>query len=528
MSQKKDDDYVMDVPYTWEFFDFQSPTTLNYLARHTGVESVDINEPFTYCELGCGNGVTAALLAAALPKGKFYATDFNPEHITNAQRIAKAGKLNNIAFSTHSFADMLNADFPQFDYITLHGVYSWVSETIREEIIAVIERYLKPNGVLYVSYNPLPRWAEILPLWRMMMEHTKDMNVSSLEKAEAGLNHLQYLREIGIQYFRNTPSASHFLDELLERDISFVTHEFCNNYLDPQYFIDVAATMKSIGLQYCGAAGLDDNDSHIPDGMLDYLDQADNKTERESRRSILSNEFFRRDVYSKSALPLMGDAPINTNIQRPFSLLDKQVIGSRYSDFHIHRQFPAYKSEAAFQAPLYDLLIKHTYQGRKTVKELCAEDDLSVFSSTKISNALYELIAAEHLELFAQKATKPYQHRNKSLKLSITLPINRFILHKRLVIEGECYLASCVLGSAVNLALVPSVCLWAYSNHKTKNKNVFIKSTLLAAKAHWEKQEEMEGIKEVTTSWIENQRLQFEQGWLPLLVRYGVVHISAK
>ena len=68
--------YVLDAPYTWSFFDFQGPVLMSYIARLNGIEPPAIDEPFTYCELGCGNGVTTNLLAAALPQGDFYGVDF--------------------------------------------------------------------------------------------------------------------------------------------------------------------------------------------------------------------------------------------------------------------------------------------------------------------------------------------------------------------------------------------------------------------------------------------------------------------
>lgn len=37
---------------------------------------------------------------------------------------------------------------PQFDFITLHGIYTWVSRENRQHIVDFIARYLKPGGIV--------------------------------------------------------------------------------------------------------------------------------------------------------------------------------------------------------------------------------------------------------------------------------------------------------------------------------------------------------------------------------------------
>ena len=84
--------YVLDAPYTWSYFEYQSPLLMSFVARLNGYEMPDLAKPFTYCDLGCGNGVSVFLLASAYPQGQFYGVDFNSEHIENARAIAqKAG-----------------------------------------------------------------------------------------------------------------------------------------------------------------------------------------------------------------------------------------------------------------------------------------------------------------------------------------------------------------------------------------------------------------------------------------------------
>ena len=55
-------------------------------------------------------------------------------------------------------------DLPEFDFIGLHGVWSWVSPENQKIIINFIRKKLKVGGVVYISYNTLPGWLQMIPL----------------------------------------------------------------------------------------------------------------------------------------------------------------------------------------------------------------------------------------------------------------------------------------------------------------------------------------------------------------------------
>jgi len=92
-----------------------------------------------YCELGCGQGFAANVLAAANPHIAFHAVDFNPTQIAGAQRLAEQAGLGNIAFHETSFADFAQRDdLPLFDIIALHGIYSWVAIEQRATLVEIL------------------------------------------------------------------------------------------------------------------------------------------------------------------------------------------------------------------------------------------------------------------------------------------------------------------------------------------------------------------------------------------------------
>ena len=112
--------YVTDLEYIAGFYPEQAPVMLRLACLLNGIEAPSIEEGFTYCELGCGVGVTALVLAASNPAARFVAVDFNPAHILQARAIARAAGLSNIEFLEHSFEELAEGQtvvLPQFAFL---------------------------------------------------------------------------------------------------------------------------------------------------------------------------------------------------------------------------------------------------------------------------------------------------------------------------------------------------------------------------------------------------------------------------
>ena len=85
---------TLEIPYPSNFYSYQTPAALDYVAAINGVApSVSAGAPFTYLDLGCGDGFTIVLLAAAYPACRFIGIDINPEHIAIGTALARAGGL---------------------------------------------------------------------------------------------------------------------------------------------------------------------------------------------------------------------------------------------------------------------------------------------------------------------------------------------------------------------------------------------------------------------------------------------------
>lgn len=295
--------YLTDVQYTGNFYQFLSPAWLGYIAAINGHAAPVLKDGFTYCELGCGKGLTSLLLAAMHPNGEFHACDFNPEHIDYAQKLQAEAAIGNVKFHAKSFAQMLEADLPAFDFIVLHGVYSWVPDPVRAEIREFARRRLKPGGFLMASYNAMPGWAHVQPIRRMMQLQSADASGDSLEKARAAYAYVHALVKSGAGYFRAVPEAAKHLEQIAQKDIRYVAHEYLTPHGDPFYFADVESAMVGAGLNYAGNMTPANNypELMIPAAFRERMPAVRSRTTLEMHRDFIANTTFRADLFTPGA-----------------------------------------------------------------------------------------------------------------------------------------------------------------------------------------------------------------------------------
>ena len=147
-----------------------APAWLDHAALVAGIEPPPRQKGFAWCDLGCGQGVTAAILAATHPSGVFHGIDAMPAHIDHARRLAAAAAIPNLQLHAVDFAAAIALELPQFDYIVAHGVYTWIGPEAQCAVRRFIDCRLKPGGLVYLSYNAMPGWARDLPFQGLLKE----------------------------------------------------------------------------------------------------------------------------------------------------------------------------------------------------------------------------------------------------------------------------------------------------------------------------------------------------------------------
>jgi SAM-dependent methyltransferase len=294
--------YASDVEYTAGYYSEQGPGYLNLVCALNGYEPPSLSGPFTYFELGFGRGLTANVLAAANPQGAFYAADFNPAHVAGARALAASAQLSNLTLLENSFEELAQGkvgDLPQFDYITLHGIYTWVTAENRRHIVDFIGRYLKPGGAVYISYNAMPGWAGAQPLQRLLVEYGEAFPNRSNVEMDGAARFIERLAESNSHYIDAHPSIKPRLETLKTGNRNYLVHEYMHKHWQPLYHADVARDLADVKMEYAGSAVLPMAYPalYLSPERKAVVETFPDTVMQETLKDYLLNNGFRKDVF---------------------------------------------------------------------------------------------------------------------------------------------------------------------------------------------------------------------------------------
>ena len=390
--------YVLDTSYTDRFFRELSPVWLNYVAALNGFPPRPLDRPFTYLELGCGYGHSAMVHAGAFPDAAFHACDVNPGFIDEARRRAAELEIGNIAFHQNSFEELLAADLPRFDFITLHGVYSWVGPEARRAVRELLDKLLEPGGLVYVSYNCWPGWALEVPLRRLLVELTATGHGSTGDRAEQALEPLAALSGSKLRYFTAHPGAVTAVESYVHGPSRYLVHEFLNQAWEPFYSVDVAAEMAECGLTLAGSATLADNHDPlvVQNAAAEAVRRLPTPRQRQMAMDFAVNRRFRRDVFVRTPAT-RGEPGADAHAAR-------MVIGVTGNPEHLDGQVSVPRGTIRFGEAFVGDLRELMARGSTTIGDAVAALGSARHDPVEIMRNLVFMVAGGALTPFATAA----------------------------------------------------------------------------------------------------------------------------
>jgi methyltransferase-like protein/SAM-dependent methyltransferase len=244
-----------DVPYPNLSHVQSHPDSLATLAQLLGLKPAPV-DGCRVLEIGCALGGNLLPMALGLPTSRFVGIDYSPVQIEAAQAAQAALGLENVELRCLDIMDV-TPELGEFDYIIAHGIYSWVPEPVRDQLLEVCRQNLAPHGIAYVSYNVYPGWHMLGSLREMMLYHIRDLTVPA-ERAAQARSLLNFLAESvpttdkGRATLLNAYSA--FLKQEMERigpkSDAFLLHDELEEVNHPVYFHEFMAHAERHGLQF--------------------------------------------------------------------------------------------------------------------------------------------------------------------------------------------------------------------------------------------------------------------------------------
>ena len=435
--------YITDLDYIPGFYPHMSPTAIRYAASLNNVVPPTTTDNFRYLELGCGLGQSLTTLAAANSQGEFVGIDINPSHIEIIEKSISAGCLKN-ARAIHSDFVSLPEDIGIFEFISLHGVFSWVSPEVREQILVIAKKHLAPGGLLLVSYNAMPGWAHLQPIRGILRQYAALRQGDTTQRIRDALNYLVFIRDKKAKYFEDNPGAAAYVDGLLKQDLRYLAHEYLNEHWTSFYFSEVAAMFGSAEMAFVGSLPIHTNfwDLCVRPEFQDLFRTTNNRLVTESHKDFCANTAFRWDIYSKQP-------QLIASVEDRANLIDGIYFRATRNDIKLPHQVNLGVVTSTVQGPLYEILLRILSHDALSLPEILRHPQLAENVPTEIIRAvdagvamgLFEVHAAPAAALSEAIPEQPY----------VSLPFNQFVLENDLLSGRPVALACSATGTGHTL-----------------------------------------------------------------------------
>jgi hypothetical protein len=446
--------YVTDVGYLHGYCDTLNPLRLQLAFLDAKLVYPEIRFA---CELGFGQGISINMHSAA-SLVRWWGTDFNPAQVAFAREAARACN-SGVVLEEQSFDEFCKRnDLPTFDYIGLHGVWSWISDENRATIVDFLHRKLRVGGVVSLSYNTLPGWAQTMPLRELFFEHSEMLSsrsdgvLSRMERALVFAERLLATTPIPMQ--RNSEIAK-ILETIATADRKYLAHEYLNQHWQPMSIAKVAHWLSAAKLEYACSA---DSIAHVsavnllPEQQA-FLNEIPNPVFRESVRDFIVKRQFRRDYWIKGLRRL-------SPLEQAEQYLNRRVVLSKpRSDVNL--EIEGVIGSATLDEPVYRAILDALADHRpRTIAEL---ERIVSRHDTGFPEVVHAILLLTGLGTLS-----PAQDDSViDLVVSRTEQLNRHLLRKSRDSDEFHYCASPVTGGGIFLERVAQLLLLSRMEGKT-------------------------------------------------------------
>jgi hypothetical protein len=242
--------------------------------------------------------MTLIALAAAYPHGDFLGADYMPEHVVRANHMIEAVGLTNIKVIEASFGEMAaNPPEEKFDFAAAHGVWSWVPDEVRGEIVEVLRTWMAPGALCYLGYNAAAGWAALEPVRHVFRNTPQGQGKDRYKVAREGVQFwIDQMGDGAGQMGLLWSKIKGFTDD-------FLAHELGSPNGTGDWNDKVAARLENAKFNYAGPAVLVEHMDamYLDDDQLAFLKKAISDGWGEIARDLVHRRTFRNDLFHRGA-----------------------------------------------------------------------------------------------------------------------------------------------------------------------------------------------------------------------------------
>lgn len=206
-------------------------------------------------ELGASCGGNIVPQALYYPETTFTGIDLSGVQVKHGNDIINSIGLKNVTLLEKDILD-IDESFGTFDYIIVHGIWSWVPDVVKDKILSICNVNLSDNGIAYVSYNTYPGWKRLEQLRDIMLyseKRAKDQDL--LERTLYTKNVLKMVADTMNIDDRSRAQSAYKINNIhnvLNSNDYYVAHEYLEAFNDPVYVSDFIDRARKQGCAYIG------------------------------------------------------------------------------------------------------------------------------------------------------------------------------------------------------------------------------------------------------------------------------------
>lgn len=247
-------------------------TNINILsakARIYGLDSAPIDGA-RVLELGSSCGGNIIPQALYYPEATFTGIDLSSVQVQHGNELIQSMGLTNVTLMEKNIMD-IDDDFGTFDYIIVHGIWSWVPDMVKDKILSICNRNLSDRGIAYVSYNTYPGWKRLEQLRDIMLYSEKHAHHDSLKDRTAYTKNVLKLIAETMKMDERARTQSNYkinnINRVVQSNDYYVGHEYLETINDPVYISQFVARAEQQGCTYIG-------DESLQRSFITWLDDA--------------------------------------------------------------------------------------------------------------------------------------------------------------------------------------------------------------------------------------------------------------
>ena len=288
------------IAYPPMVFGYSHPDALALIAQLHGIPAPPAARA-RILHVGGGDGLDATAIAAATPTADVLNFDIAREAIARGQSWAERAGIANVRHELIDIIDAADVIEGHFDYIVAQGIYAWVPDVVRAQIMSMIARLLAPNGIAMVSYNTAPGGHSRMALRDMLLHHVRDIAAPGERLAAARA----LLRDFAVPKAGDQPITAAMRKDaqaaLAQADGVFFHDTFGHCYA-PQAFLTVASDAARHGLRYLGEPRGGLSEKGFVDGSMAGISD-DELLNRLQAQDYRTGRYFRASLFVHADTP---------------------------------------------------------------------------------------------------------------------------------------------------------------------------------------------------------------------------------